>query len=84
MWLDPVIALQGDTINMNCLPDHNLHHYTSYTWLRGGGKLLPGGVDSLHSRVITLENIRASDTGKYKCIANASNHTINYDMLLGL
>ena len=81
VWLNPVVALEGDTISMSCLPDTDLQSYISYTWLKGpNGGLLPGGLDSLHQKVITLEDVQSSNSGNYHCIVKITqNHTISYN-----
>ena len=84
VWLDPVVAPEGDTISMNCLPDTDLQNYISYTWLKGPmGSLLPGGLDSLHQKMITLENVQSADTCNYICIVQPTqNHTISYNCII--
>ncbi|XP_036413012.1 basement membrane-specific heparan sulfate proteoglycan core protein-like [Colossoma macropomum] len=67
---DQVVARRGETLRLQCIAHGS--HPISYRWSRVGGASLSSGAKMTKDGMLTIAQLKVSDSGNYKCVA--SNH----------
>ncbi|KAI4886153.1 hypothetical protein NFI96_012152 [Prochilodus magdalenae] len=67
---DHVVARRGEALRLQCIA-HGSHPIT-YRWSRVGSASLPSGAKTTKDGMLTIAQLKVSDSGNYKCVT--TNH----------
>ncbi|GAA6066887.1 basement membrane-specific heparan sulfate proteoglycan core protein-like, partial [Tachysurus ichikawai] len=81
---DRVTARRGDSMRVQCIAHGS--HPISFHWTRVGGAAMSSGAKITKEGILTITQLKVSDSGEYKCVATnyiGSSETVTTVMVRG-